>query len=63
MADPRQTELDSDRDPGRANEYEQERVPARDGEAPRPAQEPPGSEGSSNSGQTATDPATGKPNP
>ncbi|KQW84136.1 hypothetical protein [Brevundimonas sp. Root1279] len=63
MADPRPTELDTDRDPGRANEYEQERVPAREGEAPRPAQEPPGSEGSSNSGETATDPATGKPNP
>ncbi len=48
---------------GRQNEYEQERVPAREGEAPRPATEPKGSEGSSNSGETATDPATGAPNP
>jgi hypothetical protein len=51
------------RAPGRQNEYEQERVPARDGEPPRPAQEPAGSEGSSNNGETATDPATGAPNP
>jgi hypothetical protein len=51
------------RAPGRQNEYEQERRPARDGEPPRPAQEPPGSEGSSNSGETETDPATGEPNP
>lgn len=28
----------------------------------RPATEPVGSKGSSNSGETATDPATGKPN-
>jgi hypothetical protein len=33
-----------------------------DGEAPRPATEPHGSEGTSNSGETATDPATGAPN-
>lgn len=52
-----------DRQPGRANEYEEERPPAREGQPPRPAQEPPGSEGSSNNGETATDPATGKPNP
>ena len=52
-----------DRPPGRQTEYEEERPPARDGEPPRPAQEPPGSEGSSNSGETATDPATGTPNP
>ncbi len=51
------------RQPGRQNEYEQERPPARDGEPPRPAQEPTGSEGSSNNGETATDPATGEPNP
>jgi hypothetical protein len=50
------------RAPGRQNEYEQERRPSRDGEPPRPAQEPPGSEGSSNSGETDTDPATGEPN-
>lgn len=51
-----------DREPGRQNEYEQERTPSRDGEPPRPAQEPPGSKGSSNSGETATKPATGEPN-
>lgn len=44
-------------------ENENLRTPARDGEAPRPATEPKGSKGSSNSGDTATDPATGKPNP
>lgn len=54
---------ESDRLPGRQNEYEEERTPPRDGQPPRPAQEPPGSEGSSNSGETATDPATGEPNP
>jgi hypothetical protein len=53
---------DTTRGPGRQSEYEQEK-PMRDGEPPHPAQEPPGSEGSSNSGQTATDPATGEPNP
>jgi hypothetical protein len=47
---------------GRESEYENER-PDRDGQPPRPANEPKGSEGSSNSGETATDPATGKPNP
>ena len=53
---------DTRRQPGRQNEYEEERRPARDGEPPRPAQEPPGSEGSSNGGETLTDPATGEPN-
>lgn len=53
----------SPRAPGRQSEYEEERVPARKGEPPRPAQEPPGAEGSSNSGDTLTDPATGEPNP
>lgn len=53
----------TNRPPGRQNEYEEERTPRREGEPPRPAQEPPGSEGSSNSGETATDPATGEPNP
>lgn len=52
----------SGRQPGRQNEYEQQRTPPREGEPPRPAQEPPGSEGSSNSGETAVDPATGAPN-
>ena len=37
------------RAPGRQNEYEEEK-PAGDGKPPRPAQEPEGSEGSSNSG-------------
>lgn len=36
--------------------------PARDGEPPRPATEPAGSKGSSNSGETETDPATGEEN-
>ncbi len=53
---------DTTRGPGRQSEYEQEK-PVRDGEPPHPAQEPAGSEGSSNSGKTATDPATGEPNP
>lgn len=35
---------------------------AGDGQPPRPATEPEGSKGSSNSGETATDPATGRPN-
>ena len=35
----------------------------REGEPPRPAQEPEGYEGSSNSGETAVGPATGTPNP
>lgn len=56
-------EPENRRQPGRQNEYEEERRPAREGEPPRPAQEPPGSEGSSNSGETATDPSTGEPNP
>lgn len=47
----------------RETETEDQRTPVREGEAPRPATEPKGSEGSSNSGETATDPATGKPNP
>ena len=36
--------------------------PDKDGQPPRPATEPKGSEGSSNSGETATDPATGEEN-
>jgi hypothetical protein len=36
--------------------------PGPKGEPPRPATEPRGSEGSSNSGETATDPATGEEN-
>lgn len=34
----------------------------KDGKPPRPATEPRGSEGSSNSGETETDPATGAEN-
>lgn len=56
MTDPR-------RPPTRETETENQRTPAREGQPPRPATEPHGSEGSSNSGETATDPSTGKPNP
>ena len=64
MADTKtDTDLNSQRGPGRQSEYEQEKVPAAEGEPPRPATEPAGSKGSSNSGETATDPATGAPNP
>lgn len=52
---------DPARDPGYSSDYEEEK-PAGDGQPPRPAQEPAGSNGSSNSGETATDPATGEPN-
>ncbi|WP_339930397.1 hypothetical protein [uncultured Brevundimonas sp.] len=48
--------------PPRQSETEDQRPPAQDGQPPRPATEPRGAEGSSNSGETATDPATGKPN-
>lgn len=51
----------SPRPKDRATENENLR-PGPDGEPPRPATEPPGSEGSSNSGDTATDPATGEEN-
>ena len=51
-----------DRPDNRAIENENQRTPDANGEAPRPATEPPGSEGSSNSGKTATDPATGEEN-
>lgn len=64
MAHPKTgADLNSQRGPGRQSEYEQEKVPAAEGESPRPATEPTGSKGSSNSGETATDPATGNPNP
>ncbi|MBU3969834.1 MAG: hypothetical protein KKG54_03465 [Alphaproteobacteria bacterium] len=52
-----------DRSDNRETENENQRTPRREGEPPHPATEPKGSEGSSNSGETATDPATGKPNP
>lgn len=54
---------DPKRPTSRETETENQRTPAREGQAPRPATEPRGAEGSSNSGETATDPATGKPNP
>lgn len=53
---------DPNRPPTRETETENQRTPAREGQPPRPATEPRGAEGSSNSGETATDPATGKPN-
>lgn len=56
------TDPDPDRAP-RQSENDNQRRPPRDGEAPRPATEPRGAEGTSNSGDTATDPATGAPNP
>jgi len=43
-------------------ENENQRAPGQGGEPPRPATEPRGAEGSSNSGETATDPATGLSN-
>ena len=46
----------------RSVENEELRKPAHEGEPPRPATEPKGSKGSSNSGETATDPATGEEN-
>ena len=46
----------------RSTETEDQRSPVREGQPPRPATEPRGSEGSSNSGATETDPATGAPN-
>jgi hypothetical protein len=54
---------DSPRPQSRETENENQRTPAHDGEAPRPATEPGGAGSSSNSGDTATDPATGAPNP
>ena len=55
-ADPRRPD-------NRETENENQRRPPEGGEPPRPATEPAGSEGSSNSGETAADPATGEPNP
>jgi hypothetical protein len=54
---------DPNRPENRETENEDQRTPPRDGQPPRPATEPRGAEGSSNSGETATDPATGRPNP
>jgi hypothetical protein len=47
------------RPPSRESEYED----VKPGAPPRPATEPEGAQGSSNSRQTKTDPATGKTNP
>ena len=55
----------TDATPGRPKDRQTENEnlrPAGDGEPPRPATEPRGSKGSSNSGETATDPATGEEN-
>jgi hypothetical protein len=46
----------------RPNSHATENENLKPGDPPRPATEPKGSEGSSNSQKTATDPATGKPN-
>ena len=43
------------------SDYENQRRPPNAGEPPRPATEPPGSEGSSDTSKTLTDPATGEP--
>lgn len=46
---------------GRESADEDLRVPSEPGKPPRPATEPPGSEWSTKSAETATDPATGEP--
>ena len=51
------------RQTGREVEDENLRVPAEPGKPPRPATEPPGSEGSTRSPETLTDPGSGEPNP
>ena len=53
----------ADRPNNREVEYEDERPAQISGAPPRPAQEPKGAEGSSNSRETLVDPATGVPNP
>lgn len=58
----KETNMTDPNRPPRQTENENQR-PAGDGEPPRPATEPGGSKGSSNSGETETDPATGTPNP
>ncbi|HEY0053332.1 MAG TPA: hypothetical protein VGB49_07970 [Caulobacteraceae bacterium] len=52
----------SQRPDNREVEYEDQRRPAAEGRPPRSAYEPKGSENTSNSGETETDPATGEPN-
>ena len=59
------TSPDPNDKPGRPEDRSTENEnlrPDRDGQPPRPATEPRGSEGSSNSGETETDPATGEQN-
>lgn len=50
----------ADERPNNLGVENEELRPAGDGEAPRPAREPKGSEGSSDSDKTATNPATGE---
>jgi len=47
---------------GRESANEDLRAPSEPGKPPRPATEPPGSEWSTKTPETATDPATGEPN-
>lgn len=55
------SETESERAQGGAypSDYENQRTPEKDGEPPRPATEPKGAEGSSDSGGTFTEPGTG----
>jgi len=62
MTDARPNDRPDNRPDNRKVENENQRTPQREGEPPRPATEPRGSEGSSNSGETETDPATGEEN-
>jgi hypothetical protein len=61
MADADPTSRPASRPDNRETENEDQRVD-KAGQPPRPATEPSGAEGSSNSGETATDPATGEAN-
>lgn len=51
------------RSSNRERENENLRIPTREGKPPRAATEPPGSEWSTRSDQTLTDPSSGEPNP
>jgi hypothetical protein len=57
------SETESERGGGGAypSDYDNQRRPEEDGQPPRPATEPKGSEGSSDTDKTLTDPATGAP--
>jgi hypothetical protein len=50
----------SDRPSNREVEQENQQTPSREGEAPRPATEPPGAADSSQSPKTETDPGSGE---